>query len=177
MTPRLRPAPDVCGAQLFTALGCVRTALCDILEAHQPTAPEDTLNATTTRTAPRLTNGTFYPAAPGARTITESRDLYIGGHRVSVTVYDNGTRVSLHVGTRTVYDDTTPESIQGPADLHTWATAYATTVQLTPQHTHTVMWEPGRAAHVVRDTTGARVAHASTQRAARAMRRRYETWA
>lgn len=74
------------------------------------------MNATATHT--NLT-GTYYPAAPGARTWREARDLYINNKRVSAVVHNQN--VTVFIGGETVYDGTLPTDITTPTQLHAWA--------------------------------------------------------
>lgn len=59
------------------------------------------MNATTTHTAA----GTYYPAAPGARTISESESLYVQGMRVSAQVGPAGEWV-VFAGTEIIAEGT-----------------------------------------------------------------------
>jgi hypothetical protein len=79
---------------------------------------------TTATTAQDLT-GTYYPAAPGARTWREARDLRIDGKRVSVIV--NGRNATLFIGGEIAFDGELPATVAGPADLTTWARETAET--------------------------------------------------
>jgi hypothetical protein len=81
------------------------------------------MNATAT-TAQDLT-GTYYPAAAGARTWREARELRIDGKRVSVIV--TGRNATLFIGGEIAFDGELPATVAGPADLTTWARTTAET--------------------------------------------------
>lgn len=62
--------------------------------------------------------GTYYPSAPGARTIAEARDLMHDGKRVSVVV--EGLQATLFVGGRAAWVVDLPDNFT-PADVNEWA--------------------------------------------------------
>lgn len=68
-----------------------------------------------------IARGTYLPSEPGARTIAESRPLYVDGQRVSVEVSD---QVALFHGLEIVYQGPMPEGIRYASDLFAWAVAY-----------------------------------------------------
>ncbi|RPE39801.1 hypothetical protein EDD90_2819 [Streptomyces sp. Ag109_O5-1] len=79
-------------------------------------------------TAQDLT-GTYYPAAPGARTLREARDLYIGGKRVSAVV--TGRTAAVFIGGEIAFEGQLPADITAGSQVNAWAaeTALNTTAK------------------------------------------------
>lgn len=65
-------------------------------------------------------HGTYLPNIPGARTIAESRPLYVDGGRVSMEVYGDN-QVALFHGNEIVYEGPIPAGIQYATGLFQWA--------------------------------------------------------
>jgi hypothetical protein len=84
---------------------------------------------TTTAPAAQDLTGTYYPTAPGARTLSEARDLYINRKRVSAVV--NGRNAAVFIGGEIVFEGELPATVAGPNDLAIWAreTALNTTAK------------------------------------------------
>jgi hypothetical protein len=64
--------------------------------------------------------GTYYPAAPGARTWREARPLYIGRDRVSAEITAD-RQGYVFVGLHMVFAGAIPADVQGSADVTRWA--------------------------------------------------------
>jgi hypothetical protein len=67
--------------------------------------------------------GTYYPAEEGCRTWreAEAHPFKINGERVSAVVEAYGTRVTLFVGGRIVFEGAVPAEVATSADVNTWA--------------------------------------------------------
>lgn len=78
---------------------------------------------TTTITATEDLTGPYYPAVPGARTIRDARDLYVGDERVTAEV--TGRRVTVFVGLRIVFEGDLPAEITTGREVNSWAAEIA----------------------------------------------------
>lgn len=67
--------------------------------------------------------GTYYPAEEGCTTWreAEARPFKINGERVSAVVEAYGTRITLFVGGRIVFEGAVPAEVKTSADVNTWA--------------------------------------------------------
>jgi hypothetical protein len=63
--------------------------------------------------------GTYYPAAPGARTWREARDLTINGKRVSAVV--DGRNAAVFIGGEIAFEGELPAEIAAAGQVATWA--------------------------------------------------------
>jgi hypothetical protein len=79
---------------------------------------------TTTDTVAGDLTGTYYPAAPGARTWREARDLYIDGKRVSAVVY--GRSAAVFIGGEMVFEGELPAEVTISGQVTAWTVAVAT---------------------------------------------------
>lgn len=84
--------------------------------------------------ATTLSDATYYPNTPGARTLTDARPLLLGHKRVSVAVSHNGRTLSLFAGTDLVHEERTPASVRTPADVHRWAADHLTKPTTRTEH-------------------------------------------
>ncbi|MHB9861915.1 hypothetical protein [Streptomyces sp. YIM S03343] len=75
-------------------------------------------------------NGTYYPAAPGARTLRDARDLYINRQRVSATVTDR--HATVFTGGEIVFDGQLPADITTGHEVNAWAAHTALAAAETP---------------------------------------------
>jgi hypothetical protein len=80
----------------------------------------------------RPNDGTYHPAAPGARTWREAHDLWIDGKHVTAGVEGNGTRLYVFLGTEMIYSGDMPADIKTAADVNPWAARYALNYTTTP---------------------------------------------
>ncbi|MFF1701251.1 hypothetical protein [Streptomyces sp. NPDC058252] len=66
---------------------------------------------------------TYYPSEEGCRTWreAETRPFKINGERVSAVVEAYGTRITLFVGGRIVFEGAVPAEVRTSADVNTWA--------------------------------------------------------
>ena len=69
-----------------------------------------------------IAHGTYLPNVPGARTIADSRPLYVDGQRVSMEVSDYG--VTLFHGLEIVYQGPVPQGVEYAHELFQWAADY-----------------------------------------------------
>jgi hypothetical protein len=76
------------------------------------------MNATATATTAQDLTGTYYPAASGARTWREARDLYINDKRVSAVI--NGRNATVFIGGEIAFEGTVPADITAN-QVNAWA--------------------------------------------------------
>jgi hypothetical protein len=67
-----------------------------------------------------VTTGTYYPAAPGARTWRDAKPLMIGRKRVSAGVYP-GSQCAVFIGGIIAYEGPIPADVTTPGAFQIWA--------------------------------------------------------
>lgn len=92
--------------------------------------------------------GDYYPAAPGARSWCEARDLHIGTDRVTCHV-DNGRMAYVFIGVRLVFEGELPAEVTHSGHVNPWARDIAlateTEVEVEVQVEGTATTTPGQA--------------------------------